>query len=149
VARGRIVFNRTNSVLYEDKRLAFFKLSNHQLRVTKKRSLPSVNRRRKRANEAAPAVPFRRGRQVAEKMRFLYLIGVGQALLIGVTLGEDTPPNPYQIFAEEQPQIYPTQTNQSSRIQGDRLPDLSGRPSALRPGPIPVLCFSRKRRFGI
>src|ERR1051325_10831551 len=70
-------------------------------------------------------------------MKFLYLIAVWQ-LTLDVAIAEDTPPNPYQIFAQEQPEIYRIPTNQSSRVKGDKLPDLSRRASTLRPGAIPA-----------
>jgi hypothetical protein len=53
-------------------------------------------------------------------------------------LAENGPPNPYQIFAEEQPNVYHISASQSSRSQGDMVPDLSQRPPALRPGALPA-----------
>jgi hypothetical protein len=66
---------------------------------------------------------------------FLVLL---QVILIHCAGAEDAAPNPYQIFAKEQPDVYRIPTNQSSRVQGDPIPDLSKRPSALRPGTIPA-----------
>src|SRR6266568_1289874 len=71
-------------------------------------------------------------------MKSLYFFALLQIILVGAAVDEGAPPNPYEIFAEEQPSVYRIRTNQSSRVKGDSIPDLSQRPAALRPGPIPA-----------
>ena len=66
-------------------------------------------------------------------------------MLIGRVFAEDEPPNPYKIFAKEQPKVYRIPATQTSVVQGDEIPDLSQRPQALRPGSIPAevrYCFT-------
>jgi hypothetical protein len=71
-------------------------------------------------------------------VKSLLIVLLCHSILAGRAFAEDGPPNPYKIFAEEQPKVYRIPITQSSLAQGDKVPDLSQRPRALQPGSIPA-----------
>ena len=75
---------------------------------------------------------------LADTVKSLLIVLACHSILTGWAFAEDGPPNPYKIFAEEQPKVYRIPATQSSLAHGDRVPDLSQRPRALRPDSIPA-----------
>jgi TPR repeat protein len=72
-------------------------------------------------------------------MKSIYELTVCNLILAGSVLAQNGRPDPYQVFADEYAtNVYRTTPSQASRVQGDILPDLTQRPSLLRPGSIPA-----------
>ena len=71
-------------------------------------------------------------------LQALYFIALFQVILARAGAADSLPPNPYDVFAQEQPKLYRILTNHSARVQGDPLPDMGKRPPELQPGAIPA-----------